>query len=1329
MAICVPEGSAMAKRLDFKVLGPLEATAGGESLELGPHQQRAVLALLLANANRVVSIDRVIDALWGEEGVDKEKTVWVYISRLRTVLEPERTGRGESTVLLTKEPGYVLSVDPDQVDYLRFEDAVVQARAVLDGDPDRAVEILDHALGLWHGEPFADLAYETFLRNDADRLIETRLEAAELRFEALLQSGQSTELISDLEVFVRDNPYREMPVGQLMVALYRAGRQAEALRAYERHRRTMADELGVNPSPALNRIEEQILLHDPSLVPHRRAATRLLTAPSQANPYKGLHAFSESDESTFYGRDALVAELLRRIDHGDRLVAVVGPSGSGKSSVVRAGLIPRVRKVRAPSGEDWVVAQMVPGAHPFIELEAALLKARLDGPDSVAEQLMSGDTAVLRAGLRVLQDSDSRLLLVIDQFEELFTLVDDRAERERFLRALLVALDDPHGRITVVLTLRADFYDRPLLHPDFGRRLGDAVVNVTPLTPQELEDAALKPAQAAGVAVEPRLLGRLLGDVVGEPGALPMFQYALTELYDRQAAGVMLESAYEKMGGLGGAISNRAEGLFADLDPAEQAAGRQLFLRLVTMSGEETWSRRRVKAAEIISLDVDVIALQAVIDRFAAHRLLLFDRDKVSGAPTVEVGHEALLYEWHRLEEWIRHARRDLLRHAALRAAVDEWERSGRDSGYLLTGSRLAETAGASASGAVQLNARELEYLDASLAAQDEEKRVEEQRQATEAKLASSAQRRLWSLVALLGVAAVVVVGVLFAGGGPAVRAAFIHTGDTVATDLTVSGLEEAERRFDMVFDVITPPWVSVEETVRTQLEGGADLIVIDNALWSQGDMWGLVDEWPDANFLVFNNFESPVPNNLLGLIFAEPHSAYLAGVAAAMETQTGVVGVIGAYPVNIVDDDIDGFRSGVHSVAPDVEVLVDYVGEEPDDLYVGESDELWSRPDLGREVALAMYADGADVIFHAAGDSGLGIFQAAWETTESTGVHVWGIGSGSDQAFDVPADQADHVLMSTVRRFDTAVIAAVERISDGTFNRNERLLTLGNGGIDVTTTGDHLAASTLEAMAAARQALIAGDAKIESERPEWVRPEVIPCGPDESGYGLAAGCRLLTVSHTPWPSVPFKDFDDDENLIGFEADVINEIAGRLDLEVQFVNDPFEYLIADVSIGRYDVALNRLDITEQRAKVVDFSEPHAVNPAVLVVRRDSGIETIDDVTTVVVRTGTSFQDLMERDYPEKTLILLDGFFEQADMVARGDADAWVTQLDLNLLDDEVLVVAETLADQFTAFAINPRLAGLKADMDRALAGMLADGTYAEIYERWFDTDLARVDGR
>ena len=1061
----------MSEMLEFRALGPFEVLRGNDPIELGPHKQRMLLALLLINANRVVSRDRITEALWGQDASDKENALWVYVSRLRTVLEPERSGRGESTLLITKEPGYMLTASPQHVDILRFEQGLDESRALIEADAGSALAALDEAIQLWQGDALADFAYETFARAEIDRLDELRLEALELRFDARLQLGHAAELISGLEILSRQNPYRERPVRQLMTALYRAGRQTEALRTFERHRRALSEELGIDPSPELRRLEEQILLHDDRLV---RTSRRTRHASEASNPYKGLHAFQEADATRFCGRERLLVEMLRRLDRGDRLVALVGPSGSGKSSVVRAGLIPAVRNNAVAANAEWLIAQMVPGAHPFAELEAALLRTRIDVPDSLAAQLGDGDQAILRAALRVLPGDDTRLLLVVDQLEELFTLVDDREIQRRFLDGLLVVVDDPHERVTVVVTLRADFYDRPLLHPAFGARLGEALVNVTPLSAHELEEAASVPAAMAGVSLEPSLLGRLIGDVVDHPGALPMFQYTLTELFERRVGDVLSEASYDEIGGVRGAITHRAEDLFGELGPEEQEAARQMFLRLVSMSGEDTWSRRRVRAEEIVSLDVDVVALQAVIDRFGSRRLLFFDRDRATGAPTVEVGHEALLTEWERLGDWIREARTDLVRHASFVSAVDDWERSDRDPGYLVTGARLAEYEKWAGASRLDLNARELQFLGASLQARELDVRADQERTEREVQLDRRARRRLWAAVAA------VIILVVLAGGlvvatvlNDTTRVALVTTSQEDALGkLLMRGVEQAAADLPIEIMDVIPPITDLRGEYRRLAAAGVKLIIVPAAL-DFGALYDIAAEMPDVTFVNVMALPGPEAPNVVAVGFAEEQAGFLAGVAAAAETKTGVVGFIGGAAVPDVETRRAGFEAGVAYVDPRATVLARHIAAN------GDLDAAFQRTDLGKAATADLLDRDADVIYHAAGRSGLGIFQAVREHTEATLVKHWGIGSDSDQILEVGTAEQDYVLFSVLRKFDVVASNAVHDLLNGDLETGAVRYTFADGGLGYSTRGNHLSELAVSRIAQAEANLIDGTVAI----------------------------------------------------------------------------------------------------------------------------------------------------------------------------------------------------------------------------------------------------------
>src|SRR4051794_31573839 len=264
----------------------------------------------------------------------------------------------------------------------------------------------------------------------------------------------------------------------------------------------------------------------------------------QRNPYKGLRAFEESDAADFFGRKALVDDLVAQI-RDTRFLAVVGPSGSGKSSVVRAGLVPALRAGALPGSDRWQVIEMFPGAYPLEELEAALLRVAKNPPASLLEQLESDDDrGLIRAVNRILPADGRELLLVIDQLEEVFTLVPDEERRMRFLAVVERAATESQGRLRVVTTLRADFYDRPLLYSGFAELLRDYVEALVPLSPDEFEQVIIGPAKRADVSLEPGLLAEMVADITKEPGALPLLQYALTELYERREGPVLTRRAY-----------------------------------------------------------------------------------------------------------------------------------------------------------------------------------------------------------------------------------------------------------------------------------------------------------------------------------------------------------------------------------------------------------------------------------------------------------------------------------------------------------------------------------------------------------------------------------------------------------------------------------------------------------------------------------------------------------------------------------------------------------------------------------------------------------------
>lgn len=1005
--------------MEFRVLGPLEVLGDSGPIHLGGQKQRAVLAHLLVRANRVVSTDELSDALW-PDGTPSEPraSIHTYVSNLRRALDGAR--------IENRPPGYQLTLAPGQLDSLRFENMVGQARKLGIADQARALGALDEALGLWRGAAYGDLGDDPRLRAEGARLEHLRLAALEERNDILLAAGRERDVIEAVEPLTHEQPTRERLWRQLMLALYRSGRRGDALETYLEARRAIVEALGVEPSPELGRLHMSMLKHDPALdvigrplrgyvlleqigqgafgtvhraaqpevgrdvaikvihdrfagdadfirrfereaqlvarlehphvvplydywrdpsgaylvmrymrggnlesslksrgplageqamrivddlasalmfahrqgivhrdvrpsnvlfdeegraylsdfgvakqfsvtatgntpspgIAHYLSPEELLGEPVTAaadvyslgllifemlagrhpyadsppsevrarhiagdipaltlirtdvaasvdlvlrracasapgdrfpdavslaaalrgaliakpatedavvtdvrNPYKGLRAFLEPDAADYFGRDSLVRRSVERLagsTAGSRFLAVVGPSGSGKSSLVHAGVIPALRAGAVAGSEGWFYVTMHPGTDPFAELASALTGIAGDEPVGLLQVLQEEEDGIRKAAEMVLPVGRAELVLLIDQFEELFTLVVDEDVRARFLKRLSAAVTDHSARLRVIVTLRADFYDRPLLYSAFGDLLAERTQAVTPLSITELEEVIAEPARAVGLEVEPALMAEIVAEVGGQP-ALPLLQYTLTELLERRQGGLLTAQAFRQLGGVSAAVGRGAEAIYSGLDVKQKEATRQIFLRLVTL-GEEgrAETRRRALRSELTGLELEQGAVDVVLDRFGAHRLLTFDRDPVTRGPTVEVAHEALIREWGRLRGWLDSAHEDLRAHRRLATAAREWELAGREASFLLTGARLAQIESSSATSSLSVTADERGYLEASIARRASESANEQARKSREVALERRSRSRLRALVAIFAMAAIV---------------------------------------------------------------------------------------------------------------------------------------------------------------------------------------------------------------------------------------------------------------------------------------------------------------------------------------------------------------------------------------------------------------------------------------------------------------------------------------------------------------------------------------------------------------------------------------------
>jgi transcriptional regulator with XRE-family HTH domain len=442
--------------------------------------------------------------------------------------------------------------------------------------------------------------------------------------------------------------------------------------------------------------------------PSFRDADTLVLSPTfePRNPYKGLRAFRYEDARDFFGRerliDALVDALEQHLAHAERqeaarFLAVVGPSGSGKSSVVLAGLLPRLHLDELPGSSRWVyLPPMVPGKHPLEALAGALGHAlRKRSLLSIRQDLEEESGR----GLHVLATQLSTptaptVVLVVDQCEELFTQTTDEWERQHFIKLLVTACTEPGGPLLLILTLRGDFYDRPMYYPALGSLIEQQSKSVFPMNRQELQAAIEKPAALADVQVtfEEHVIGNLLAEVQEQPGALPLLQFVLEQLFERRQGHRFTLAAYHEIGGVKGALAKHAEDTYAALPSEEhRRLARVLFLRLIDPGKtEQELTRRRAERGEF-SLDdaSETRLLHESIDAFVTARLLTSSQSEAT--TMIEVSHEALLREWLRLMEWLREAREDVYLQQAISRDVAAWERTGKPKDRLYRGSQLHE--------------------------------------------------------------------------------------------------------------------------------------------------------------------------------------------------------------------------------------------------------------------------------------------------------------------------------------------------------------------------------------------------------------------------------------------------------------------------------------------------------------------------------------------------------------------------------------------------------------------------------------------------------------
>ncbi|MGE0475067.1 MAG: hypothetical protein AB7P17_15640, partial [Nitrospirales bacterium] len=444
--------------------------------------------------------------------------------------------------------------------------------------------------------------------------------------------------------------------------------------------------------------------------------------------------FDEEHAKWYFGRNGEIQRVLEKLKIS-RFLAIVGPSGSGKSSLARAGLIPRLREGALPGSDTWPMSVLCPGSNPLASLAALLLRIHpAEGMPQTVDSL-SNDPRTLHLAASLLlsqKPSTARMFLLIDQFEEIFTLCSSEEERTSFLENLVYAGSQPGGKLTVVLTMRADFYPKCAAYPDFSTRLASHQFLVSPMSEDGLRQAIEAPAHLLNHEFEEGLVDTILKDISAQPGALPLLEYALMELWDRRRGRLLTLEGYREIGGIEGALAQRADSIFQQFSPIEQGFVRQLMLRL-TQPGEGTEDTRRRTEIGQLSLSHSKGSMDHVVHAMVNSRLLTVSRDETTNQENlIEVSHEALIRGWPKLRQWIDADREGIREHHRINEAAQEWKgMKGQDDGYLFRGLRLAQALEWSTLHDDQLNEDERSFLRVSLEKQAREEQALKRRRQT----------------------------------------------------------------------------------------------------------------------------------------------------------------------------------------------------------------------------------------------------------------------------------------------------------------------------------------------------------------------------------------------------------------------------------------------------------------------------------------------------------------------------------------------------------------------------------------------------------------------
>jgi WD40 repeat protein/DNA-binding SARP family transcriptional activator/energy-coupling factor transporter ATP-binding protein EcfA2 len=732
--------------LQVKILGQFDVRLNDKPVVIPSRAAQSLFAYLLLNAGTAFRREKLAGLLWPDTPEETaRRNLRQELWRLRKVLEPD------GSVYLHADD-LTISFPLTEACWL---DASVLERAAADDGPSGLMESLD----AYQGELLPGF-YDEWVTLERERLRALFEQKMQRLLERLAADERWADVLAWAERWIALGQRPEPAYRALLLAYGALGDMSKVAATFERCVAALRDDLGIEPSEQTLALYERLRAGGVAgkgattpTSPHPTAEPAPpdddAPAPGQP-PFQGLQYFDEADADNFFGRERLTAKLVAHL-RMHALLVVVGPSGSGKSSLVRAGLIPALKHgepvfdgTLPPEGSArWPVYIITPTAHP-LETLAVSLSRDSESVSAIATLMddMARDPRSLRFTIRraVELGAAAPRFLIVDQFEELFTLCRDEAERQAFVDSLLGAAAPEHsGLLKLVIALRADFYAHCAQYANLREAVATAQAYIGPMSAEELRRSIEEPAQRGGWAFESGLVDLILRDVGDEPGGLPLLSHALLETWKRRRGRTLTLKGYAECGGVRGAIAQTAETVFQQLTPERQAIARHIFIQLTELGEATQDTRRRVSIGELTSRAAEAPAVEAVLNILADARLLTVGED------TAEVAHEALIREWPTLREWLNQNREGLRLERRLSDATQEWIRLGRDNGALYRGVRLAQAQEWANAKAAELNSLELEFLDASrqaLVREQGEREAQRQRELEAAQKLTAAERQ-----------------------------------------------------------------------------------------------------------------------------------------------------------------------------------------------------------------------------------------------------------------------------------------------------------------------------------------------------------------------------------------------------------------------------------------------------------------------------------------------------------------------------------------------------------------------------------------------------------